>query len=997
MAETIRALIVEDSEDDANLLVYELEKGNLRLTHERVDDIKGLETALKNAEWDIILCDYSIPGFGALPALRYLTDNGIDLPIIVLSGVVGEDTAVSVMKAGAHDFIVKGSYSRLVPAILRELSDFRERRARAEEVSRQTREVEKQRQLAYTMVMQNPQPLLIMNKKLNIKLANEAFHTMSGITKEQLTSMSAHDFNVIEKSGHGIKEALETKEGVTGDIVVKFPSGIHYLEQHTVPLLDTDGMIVSIMAVYNDNTEKRERDIKAGELAHYTTEYLGVLSQNLRHLAEGDLDFNLHIKESTEPTREARLEFLRINDNLKEVKEALERLNDDANTLSKAAVEGRLEIRADASRHQGGYRKIIEGVNVTLDSVIGPLNIAADYVDKISRGTIPEKITETMNGDFNILKNNLNECVGNINALIADAHHLAGAAVEGRLATRADLTRHQGDYKKIIDGLNKTLDSVVNPLKVTGDYIDRIGRGDIPEKITDTYLGDFNDLKNSINHCIEGLQAIVECNVVLGRLSRNDHSEKVEGRYVGIYANMAKSTNEVRERLLGVTKQINEIALGDTRELPDLRRIGKRSEEDHLLPAIIECLEAIELLINDTGMLARAADKGDLNVRADTSRHKGEYRKIVEGINTTLDSVTGPVNEALRVSKEFSETNFSARFNPSLKVDGDWIVFKEALNHIGVSVSLTVNKINQQVLDLASSAQEANASVEEVISGASQVAKNAAGVSTNAERGGENARQVLKAMEDLSATVQDVATKTETVSKLAIDANNLSKKGADLAKRADTGMTGITRNAADVEAIVTDIAGEMERISKIVGLISDLASQTNLLALNAAIEAARAGDAGRGFAVVATEVKSLAQESRASAENIAEMIGALERKTKAAADAAADAGKTVKEGSVALSETLDAFNQIVRSIGEITRNVEDVASSSEEQAATVQEITASVTELTGAIQGTAREAVDAAAASEEASAAIDQIGKIIGNVTLIVDVVSKEMAKFRTG
>jgi hypothetical protein len=97
-------------------------------------------------------------------------------------------------------------------------------------------------------------------------------------------------------------------------------------------------------------------------------------------------------------------------------------------------VEGKLATRADAAKHQGDYRKIVEGVNKTLDAVIGPLNVAAEYVDRISKGDIPPKITDTYNGDFNTLKNNLNTCVDSVNALVADAALLGRAAVEGKNA-----------------------------------------------------------------------------------------------------------------------------------------------------------------------------------------------------------------------------------------------------------------------------------------------------------------------------------------------------------------------------------------------------------------------------------------------------------------------------------------------------------------------------------------------------------------------------------
>ncbi len=187
--------------------------------------------------------------------------------------------------------------------------------------------------------------------------------------------------------------------------------------------------------------------------------------------------------------------------NLNQAIDAVNALVADAVMLSKAAVDGKLATRADASKHQGDFRKIVQGVNDTLDAVIGPLNVAAEYVDRISKGDIPPKITDTYNGDFNEIKNNLNQCIDAVNALVADANKLSRAAVEGKLATRADATKHQGDFRKIVQGVNDTLDAVIGPLNVAAEYVDRISKGDIPPKITDKYNGDFNEIKNNLNQC----------------------------------------------------------------------------------------------------------------------------------------------------------------------------------------------------------------------------------------------------------------------------------------------------------------------------------------------------------------------------------------------------------------------------------------------------------------------------------------------------------------
>lgn len=123
MAQQLRLLFVEDSEDDAALLVNEICRAEFDLVHERVETAEGLRSALASGAWDAVLCDFNLPGFGALAALAITRESGRDLPFIIVSGSVAEEAAVEALKAGAHDFIVKHRLARLVPAIQREMQE----------------------------------------------------------------------------------------------------------------------------------------------------------------------------------------------------------------------------------------------------------------------------------------------------------------------------------------------------------------------------------------------------------------------------------------------------------------------------------------------------------------------------------------------------------------------------------------------------------------------------------------------------------------------------------------------------------------------------------------------------------------------------------------------------------------------------------------------------------------------------------------------------------
>jgi two-component system cell cycle sensor histidine kinase/response regulator CckA len=126
----LRVLIVEDSVDDTLLIAAELERGGLDPVYERVETAASMQAALDVHEWDLIICDYSMPQLTGPLALAIFCQKGLDIPFISVSGTVGEETVAEMMKAGAHDYVMKAHLARLVPAVKRELRAARERRDR---------------------------------------------------------------------------------------------------------------------------------------------------------------------------------------------------------------------------------------------------------------------------------------------------------------------------------------------------------------------------------------------------------------------------------------------------------------------------------------------------------------------------------------------------------------------------------------------------------------------------------------------------------------------------------------------------------------------------------------------------------------------------------------------------------------------------------------------------------------------------------------------------
>ncbi|HWQ66746.1 MAG TPA: MCP four helix bundle domain-containing protein [Methanospirillum sp.] len=442
---------------------------------------------------------------------------------------------------------------------------------------------------------------------------------------------------------------------------------------------------------------------------------------------------------------------------------------------------------------------------------------------------------------------------------------------------------------------------------------------------------------------------------------------------IGMMAGTMDSfADDLQQKVIGVMKQI---AAGE-----NVQEVSRGDDRDEISPALNQMIQTLNALLEQISILITEAQEGRLQTRADTGKFIGSYRDLVFGINNMLDAITIPLNETLRVAERYAAVDFDARFDHNLTVKGDLLELKIKINqigeHVGTELKTVIQEISDQVVALTTSAESAAATVEEVASGAALIAENVANVQTNADTTRQSVEQVLIAMEELTTSVSTVASKVDSVSRLSQEADSTSTQGVQKAAVAEEGINAINGAVSDVGTIITEIRGQMNEIGKIVEIISSIADQTNLLALNAAIEAARAGDAGMGFAVVANEVKTLAQDSQGSAENIAKIITTLQRQSEKAAAAMNQATLEVSKGSVAITETITYFRSIADQTGEISMHMTEVASLTEEEAAAVEEITASVSEVKTISDATAKEALGASAASEEAAVALKQISEM---------------------
>jgi methyl-accepting chemotaxis protein len=540
---------------------------------------------------------------------------------------------------------------------------------------------------------------------------------------------------------------------------------------------------------------------------------------------------------------------------------------------------------------------------------------AADTANRIAAGDFSNEI-KLRPGDKDSLAVSLKRMSDVIQQLVADMRHMSDEHDRGDIDVAMDEGKFNGAYRTMAEGVNRMVGGHIAVKKKAMACVKAFGEGDF-----DAPMEQLPGKKAFINETIEKMRAnlkmfIADMQHMSAEHDRGDIDVIMdEGKFNGAYRTMAEGVNRMVGGHIAVKKMamacVKAFGEGDM-DAPMEQLPGKKAFINETIEQVRANMKA---LIADTDKLVRAAIAGELDTRADTARHRGDFRKIVQGINDTLDAVIEPVNEVMEVLAAMEQNDLSRTVNGDYR--GKLRELKDSVNNTCATLAQTIDEAMDVANGLASASEEVSATAQSLSQGASEQSASV--------------EETSASIEQMSASVNQNSDNARVTDGIATQASQEANEGGDAVRQT-------------VEA--------MRKIAERISIIDDIAYQTNLLALNAAIEAARAGSHGRGFAVVATEVRKLAERSQVAAQEI---------------------GGVANESLKVAGRAGEVLEQLVPSIRKTSDLVQEIAAASSEQATGVSQINSAMSQLSQTVQQTAAASEELAATAEEMSGQAQQL------------------------
>ena len=391
-------------------------------------------------------------------------------------------------------------------------------------------------------------------------------------------------------------------------------------------------------------------------------------------------------------------------------------------------------------------------------------------------------------------------------------------------------------------------------------------------------------------------------------------------------------------------------------------------DQDQIRPALRMMVESLDHLHKETIKLTDAARAGDLSIRGNEKAFQGGYRMIIAGFNKTLETITEPVNEAMRLAGFYASGDFTARFDENIQVAGEFVAYRNALNTIGIELSRLMKLITEELFEGVSVLSVASS---EILTVTTQL-------STASSQTADTVDETSDTVESVRKKTDIVNLKAKSMSEKAMKSIDVSETGQHSVQQILDGMNHIQRQMDMISINVVKLSEQSQAIGDIIATVTEISEQSNLLAVNASIEAAKAGDLGKGFGVVAHEIHNLAQQSKQATGTIRTILTDIKRGVTSTV-VSAERGSSIVADAVRLTtDARNAIEVLTRSIADSSYEAIEITTSIQDQVAGMDQISGAI----GNIRIAAQKNIEITQKAEKTAEDLHELGVRLKQITL---------------
>ncbi|MBF0606951.1 MAG: HAMP domain-containing protein [Magnetococcales bacterium] len=399
-----------------------------------------------------------------------------------------------------------------------------------------------------------------------------------------------------------------------------------------------------------------------------------------------------------------------------------------------------------------------------------PVNAMVAAADKIAKGDLNVKIEHDTKDEIGMLAQSLRDVISNIAALTGDANMLVNAALDGKLATRADASKHEGDYRKIVDGINNTLNAVVGPLNKAATYIDRLSKGDTPERITDEYKGDFNDIKSNLNALIDATNAItaIAKTIAKGDLSVDirERSDKDE-----LMRSLASMVDKLVDVLYEIKLTSNGVADGSANLSSASEEMSQGATEQ--AAAAEEASSSIEQMASNIRQSADNAQQTE-KIAKQVSEDAIESGKAVAETLGAMKEIAGKITIIEEIARQTNLLALNAAIEAARAGEHGkgFAVVASEVRQLAERSQTAAGEITTLATTSVEVANKAGGMLAKIVPDIKRTAELVQEISASSAEQSTGAQQVNKAIQQLDQVIQQNASASEEMSSTAVELAN---------------------------------------------------------------------------------------------------------------------------------------------------------------------------------------------------------------------------------